>query len=206
VSVVPITRAFDGLASRIDSLGVRSVGFTSALLGEGVSTIALGTALGLSDLRKDAVLLVDANWQQPSLTSDAGLAGEPGLAELLAHQAQVETLIRTQASRIAFLPIGDRACGRPTLRALGSFLEREAGEFETVVVDLPPILAGEPFVLPWAALLEQICVVLREGATPLPVVREALSRLHVANPPYVILNRANASSIDVPARAVAALT
>ena len=42
----PITRMFDGLASRIDAAGYRTVGFTSALLGEGVSTIALGTAYG----------------------------------------------------------------------------------------------------------------------------------------------------------------
>ena len=43
-----MTRAFDGLASRLDALGARSVGFTSALLGEGVSTVALGTALSLA--------------------------------------------------------------------------------------------------------------------------------------------------------------
>jgi len=206
VSAVPITRAFDGLATRIDTLGVRSLGFTSALRGEGVSTIALGTALGLCDLRNDAVLLVDANWLEPSLTNDAGLSGEPGLAEHLAHHAKLEPLIRRpQTSRIAFLPIGDRTRARPTLRALGSFLATETASFETVIVDLPPILAGERFVLPWAAVLDEICIVLREEATPLPLVRQAVDTLPVANAPYVILNRAKASSVDVPAKLVAAL-
>src|SRR5207237_252926 len=41
----PLPRSFDGLASRVDATGFRSVAFTSALAGEGVSTIALGTAL-----------------------------------------------------------------------------------------------------------------------------------------------------------------
>src|SRR5207237_638216 len=51
----PVAGAFDALASRIDSSGVRILGFTSALSGEGVSTIALGTALALAALRRDAV-------------------------------------------------------------------------------------------------------------------------------------------------------
>ena len=194
-----MTRAFDGLASRIDALGARSVGFTSALLGEGVSTVALGTALSLAELRGDEVLLVDGNWLQPSLSEDAGLDAAPGLADRLARSTELDAAIRrTPGSRIAFLPIGDRTSTRPALRALGSF--------ETVVVDLPPILAGEPFVLPWAAVLDQICVVLREEATPLPVLRQALGRLHAVNAPCIVLNRAKRSSVDVPAKLLAART
>ncbi|MGH2490348.1 MAG: hypothetical protein ACRDF9_02465, partial [Candidatus Limnocylindria bacterium] len=73
-----VTRTFDGLASRIDATGLRSVGFTSALLGEGVSTIALGTALALAAQRHDTLLLIDANWIQPSLSADADLESAPG--------------------------------------------------------------------------------------------------------------------------------
>jgi Mrp family chromosome partitioning ATPase len=202
----PLTRPFDGLASRIDALGVRSVGFTSALLGEGVSTIALGTALSLAELRDDPVLLVDANWLQPSLTNDAGLESAPGVADHLAHPAKRDAARRTLGSGLAFLPVGDRTLARPTLRAVGSFLANEVGALETVIVDLPPILAGEPFVLPWAATLDQICVVVREEATPLPLVRQALGRLGAASAPYIILNRAKASSVDVPAKLIAART
>jgi Mrp family chromosome partitioning ATPase len=205
VSGPSITQAFDGLASRIDALGVRTMGFTSALVGEGVSTIALGTTLSLAKMRDEVVLLVDANWQQPSLTGDAGLEGAPGLADHLADGATLDDLIRrAPGSGVAFLPIGDRSRARPTLRALGAFVTREAASFETIVVDLPPILAGEPFVLPWAAILDQICIVLREEATPLPLVRRALANLHVANAPYIILNRAKASSLEVPAKLIAA--
>lgn len=202
-----MTRAFDGLASRIDALGARSVGFTSALLGEGVSTVALGTALSLAELRGDEVLLVDGNWLQPSLSEDAGLDAAPGLADRLARSTELDAAIRrTPGSRIAFLPIGDRTSTRPALRALGSFVASETGSFETVVVDLPPILAGEPFVLPWAAVLDQICVVLREEATPLPVLRQALGRLHAVHAPCIVLNRAKPSSVDVPAKLLAART
>jgi succinoglycan biosynthesis transport protein ExoP len=202
-----MTRAFDGLASRIDALGVRSVGFTSALVGEGVSTVALGAALSLAELRGDDVLLVDGTWLQPSLSEDAGLQSAPGLADRLANAAELDTTIqRTPGSRIAFMPIGDRTRTRPALRALGSFVANETGSFETVVVDLPPILAGESFVLPWAAVLDQICVVLREEATPLPLLRQALGRLHATNAPCIVLNRTKTSSVDVPANLIAVRT
>jgi len=66
-----------------------------------------------------------------------------------------------------------------------------------VVVDLPPILAGEAFVLPWAGLLDQLFVVLREGATPLPVVRQALARLGPSATPQIVLNRAAVAAADL---------
>jgi hypothetical protein len=55
-------------------------------------------------------------------------------------------------------------------------------------VDLPPVLAGEAYVAPWVSLLDHLLIVVREGATPLPVVRQALEKLDLATP-EVVLNR-----------------
>jgi hypothetical protein len=68
-------------------------------------------------------------------------------------------------------------------------LTRDAAAYRTVLVDLPPVLAGEPFVLPWIALLDQVLVVVRENATPLPLVREALGRLGQTHEAQIVLNR-----------------
>jgi succinoglycan biosynthesis transport protein ExoP len=191
----PLTRTFDGLASRVDAAGLRTVGFTSALLGEGVSTIALGTALSLARLRSERVLLIDANWLQPSLTQDADLGSARGLADHLAHAADIAELIRPgRASGIAFLPAGNRDAARPTLRALSTLLANRVSAYPTVVVDLPPVLAGEPFVLPWAALLDQLFLVLREAATPVALVRQALGKL-APTTPHIVLNRGVAPSV-----------
>src|SRR5206468_4309897 len=130
-----MTRAFDGLASRLDALGARSVGFTSALLGEGVSTLALGTALSPADLLGAAGLLVDGNWLQPSLTEGAGLETAPGLADGVAGTTGLDAAIRrTAGAGVAFLPVGARTRIRPAVRVLGSFVATESGSFETVVV------------------------------------------------------------------------
>jgi len=202
-----LTRAFDGLASRVDATGFRSVGFTSALQGEGVSTTALGTALSLAALRQEDVLLIDANWIEPSLTRDARAESAAGLADYLANKSDLASVIRPASrSRLAFMPVGDRASARPTLRSLSALLAGDAVADRTIIVDLPPILAGEPFVLPWAALLDQLFVVLREAATPLPVVRQALARIGLATTPQIVLNRTVAPSADIAAAFAAART
>ena len=54
-------------------------------------------------------------------------------------------------------------------------------------------------MLPWATLLDQLFVVLRESATPLPLVRQALKKIAIAAQPRIVLNRTAAPSPDIAA-------
>jgi len=201
-----LVHSFDGIASRIDASGARSVGFTSTLAGEGTSTIALGTALALAELRREKVLLVDANWLRPSLTSDAHQDSALGLADHLARRADLSRSIRSLGrSHLEFLPIGDRDAARPTLRSLAAFLTTDVARFPTVLIDLPPVLSGEMYVLPWATLLDHLFVVLRENATPLPLVRQALGKIGLGAP-EIILNRSAAAAPELARSLIAAQT
>jgi Mrp family chromosome partitioning ATPase len=194
-SAVDRPAAFDEVASRINAMGVRTVAFTSAVAGEGVSTVALGTALALAELRAEAVLLVDANWLRPSLTIDASLESAPGLADHLAQRATLASVVRPSGeARVAFLPIGDRAAAKPTLQAVSSLLATEATSFRTIVVDLSPVLVSEPFVAPWASSLDALFVVVREGLTELPLALQALSAIGRRTAPHIVMNRAIARS------------
>ena len=65
-------------------------------------------------------------------------------------------------------------------------------------------LEFEPFAA--NGVLDQVCVVLREDATPLPLLRQALERLHAVNAPCIVLNRTKASAVDIPATLMAART
>ncbi|HKW78974.1 MAG TPA: hypothetical protein VJQ09_07720 [Candidatus Limnocylindria bacterium] len=198
-----IMHTFDGVAGRIDAIGARSLGFTSAVAGEGVTTVALGTAMALAAIRDDGVLLVDANWLSPALTADAGLRSHAGLAELLAGTADPgSVIVASRQERLGIVPIGDRGASRPALRSLAALLARDIPGYATVIVDLPPVLAGEAYVLPWTAVLDHLFVVLREGATPLPVARSALERIGIAAP-QVILNRAAPTGSALPASLLA---
>ena len=185
---------FDGLATRVRFAELRTIGFTSSVFGEGASTIALGTALSLASLGPGPVLLVDANWLQPSLTADAGAASGRGLAEVLRGDAALdEVVVPTGRSRLAFLPAGDTTEGRPPLGALPSLLDGALLRFGSIVVDLPPALVGESTVLPWAASLQQLFVVVRSGVTPLALARRAVEEIAVERP-QVVLNWVPASN------------
>jgi Mrp family chromosome partitioning ATPase len=198
---------FDGMASAIDATGLRTIAFTSSLLGEGVSTIAIGAALSLAAMRQEEVLVIDANWIQPSLTSDAGLETAPGLADYFGRKHQLGEVVRKCApARPAFVPVGDRTAARPTLSSISRLLTHDGASYRTIIVDLPPLLSGEAFVLPWVSVVDQLFLVLREGATPLPAVRQALSKVVGGTTPQIVLNRGFATSADFapPLRAVRA--
>jgi Mrp family chromosome partitioning ATPase len=196
---------FDGLAARVRFADLRTIGFTSSVFGEGTSTIALGTALSLASLGPAPVLLVDANWLQPSLTSDAGASSGRGLAEVLRGDVELsEVVVPTGRSRLAFLAAGDTTEGKPPLGALPSLLDRALSCFGSIVVDLPPALVGESMVLPWAASLQQLFVVVRSGMTPLALARRAVEEIAVERP-QVVLNwvpASNARKSAIPRGAV----
>ncbi|OLC54455.1 MAG: hypothetical protein AUH85_11670 [Chloroflexi bacterium 13_1_40CM_4_68_4] len=197
--------SFERLARRVDAFGFRTIGFTSTVFGEGVSTTALGTASSLAALRNGDVLLVDANWMQPTLTTDAHLESVAGLADYLAKSVDLASVTRpTCVPGLDFIPLGDRTAVTQSRHALVSLLAEDAVRYHTVVVDLPPVLEGEPFVLPWAAALKQLFVVLHEGATPVALVRKALSRLEIATTPGIILNQTRENRGDLAADLAAA--
>ena len=185
---------FDGLAARVRFAELRTIGFTSAVSGEGTSTLALGTSLSLAALGPAPVLLVDGNWLQPSLTAEAGVASERGLAEVLRGQADLaDVLVPTERERLTFLAAGDTSEGRPPLGVLPSLLDRALARFGSIVVDLPPALVGESMVLPWAASLQQLFIVVRSGVTPLKLARRAVEEVAMERP-QVILNWMPASN------------
>ena len=180
---------FDVLATRIRGTKLRTIGFTSTMFGEGASTVALGTCLSLASLERTPVLLVDANWLHPSLTHDAGATVRPGLTDVLqGHAALDEVLVATSRPRLVFLPAGDLSGERPELDALASLLDEALARFGTIVVDLPPALAREPVVLPWAMSLQQLFIVVRSGVTPLALIRQVVEEVGVTRP-QVVLNR-----------------
>jgi polysaccharide biosynthesis transport protein len=200
----PATDGFEGLANRLAVTGLRSVGFTSALPGEGVSTIALGTALSLASAEEETVLLVDSNWMQPALTEDARMESAAGLASYLTGRVDLSSAVHPTARPfLSFLPVGDRAGARLTVRALAALLAKDALAFDRIVVDLPPVLAGEQFVHPWMSLLDGVFLVVKESATPLPLVRDALDRMGPATP-EIVLNRATRPSLVVARAPLAA--
>jgi len=173
---------------RIGEPDLRSYGVTSAVRGEGRTTVAAGLALvEWLDYEKRTVL-VDLDLECPSLHQRFGLVEGPGISDLLEGQLVVEDHLRRVVGDVWLLSIGGRREDAPrTLSRLAhSTVISQLTEWADVVVcDLPPLL-GSPTGLEAARLCARPALVVRAGVTPLPRVKEAADVL--PSPPSVILN------------------
>jgi capsular polysaccharide biosynthesis protein len=133
-------------------LSGRSLALTSVRRGEGSDRIALGLCVSLARAGR-SVALVEADWVEPTLAAQLGLAKTGGLFEVLVEGLPLDQATHTTAELpcLTVLTCGMVAPSDPMHLAGGSFhrLLRELGESaELVVVRLPAVLSA-----PEAALL-----------------------------------------------------
>jgi capsular exopolysaccharide synthesis family protein len=163
----------------------RSVLVTSALPGEGKSTLALSLAMAHAEQGK-RTLLIDADLRQPAIERLVRLDPDAGLAEVLAHRTHWSSATR---------PVP----GRPNLSVLGSglplplalvligpqmrgILAQAVKDFDLVVLDSPPLL-GCAETLELAAAAELAVLAVRSGHTPMKSLANAVETLRRVNVP-----------------------
>ncbi len=155
------------------------LGLTSAVRGEGVSTAALGlTAVIASDLGK-RVCLVEMNWYWPSLAVAMKVEPNPGLVQWAKLNDQ-SALRSTGMENLWIIPSGDlpdvERPGFAHSSVLSEAVDRLRQQFDLLVLDIPAVLAVSD-CQPLLALADSLCFVLRQGATPMPLFRQALDEV-----------------------------
>jgi len=125
---------------------LKSVLITSALPGEGKSTIALNLATALAEERTRTVLLVDGDLHRGSLNNQLGLDPHVGLAECLQGRLNpLSAIRRVDPFGWYFLSAGQLSVGSPTEllqpQELSAVFQKLSSQFDWIVVDSPPILA-----------------------------------------------------------------
>lgn len=166
----------------LQSRETRVIGVTSALPGEGKSTVATNFAalLAVSGRR---TLLIDADVRKPGLSTMMKPAPQVGLLEALTGEIAWNQAVKTdRQSQLSILPIairpGDRRSrhandlvSSPAMRQL---IEEARQAFDYVVVDLAPLgpvidaKAFEP-------LADGFLFVVEWGKTPANLVRDLLA-------------------------------
>lgn len=116
---------------------------TSSGANEGKTTTAL--ALGRSQaLRGHRVLIVDCDMHRPTFGPRFGFGqGGPGLFHVVNGEATLDScVVADTMTRAHLLPVGDNIAEGQMLDydALKSFLESAKGEYDMVILDLPPVL------------------------------------------------------------------
>ncbi len=119
------------------------IGIVSVLPGEGKSTIAMNFAQALAG--SASVLLIDADLRNPGATRALGQHAEEGLLEvLLEGRAPASAMLTDPDTGLRFLPAVVRRRIPHSSEILASaamarLLAQVAGEFDYVVLDLPPL-------------------------------------------------------------------
>jgi tyrosine-protein kinase Etk/Wzc len=185
------SRLVDACAQAALKLGgprLTRLGVTSALRGEGRTTIALALAAVQARQFGRRALLVDADFDHPSLGEMFGFAGKPGLAEVTTGELSVDTAVREIGEGVALLPAGVKTKHRSRMvRELLStdLLDELATNYEVAIVDLPPLLGTTEGPL-LAAHFGSALLVVRAQVTPIARIEEAVGLL--STPPLVLVN------------------
>lgn len=178
----------------------RSWGFTSTIGEEGTTSVALGTALALTSLQSERVLLIDANWLSPALSGYAHATNRPDLDACLRSTARLpEALLTTRVPTLFLLPSRKLVSESP-LGMLPALVAEATTLFRHVVVDLPPILRATALVMSWSAVLGQLAVVVRRDGTRRTALKRALEAVAPIREPALVLNGAKVDDHKGPAK------
>lgn len=172
------------LASRGPKDRPRVILVTSVDRGEGKSTTVSNLGIALAEINQ-RVLLLDADLRKPHLHKIFNLPNAWGLSNLLRERislkdSPIEALVKpTDIENLYLLPSGPGTVSIANLlysNRMAELLERLRGEFDTVIIDTPPMLyLSDARVL--GRLAEGAILVLRAGKTTRDAAMLAKQRL-----------------------------
>lgn len=181
---------------------LKCVGITSAMPGEGKSTIAANLA-ALFSITQGRTLLIDADIHRATVSGIFAPNAQVGLLEAVSGKVPyAEAILPGKGLAPDILPV---AAAEETLsyEILAShdmtlMLRALRDEYEMILVDLPPV---NPIVdgAAIAALLDGVVAVAAWGATPLDVIRGVADIMYTAqaNLLGVVLNKVDRSMATV---------
>jgi succinoglycan biosynthesis transport protein ExoP len=163
-------------------------GIISALPREGKTTMSvnLGQLMASSGA---SVLLIDADLRNPTLSRNLTASADSGLLEVISGQERLEDAIWSDPTTgLGLLPAGRSAGVINTSEVLAStamqtFLDRLRGEYDYILVDLPPVCAAVD-VKAVSPFIDMFVMVIKWGETSPDAVLEALAS--IPNPQKII--------------------
>jgi non-specific protein-tyrosine kinase len=196
--VVPTSdEVFRGIYTRAGTGPSEVLAVTSAIAGEGKSTVSLGLAVTMAqDFPDRRVLLVETDLENPSLARDFDFDSSPGLISYLLDDEPLESLYRSTAiGNLYVLPSGGPVTNpgrllRSSLMAMAVASMRDS--YDLVILDLTSILVNSD-ALPVADLADGVIVIVRAGVTPISLVNKAVKLLDESKLLGVVLNGARSS-------------
>jgi Mrp family chromosome partitioning ATPase len=145
----------------------RVIGVTSALRGEGKTSVALGVAMAIAADTCEPTLLLEADLERPSFGRILGLETNGDLSDLVSDRPPIKVVRMPYLPHLVVLPAG--APSRDPARLLyrmseGNTIGELKARFRNVILDLPPVLTA-PYSSLALRLAERLVVVARFGVS-----------------------------------------
>ncbi|MGF1572273.1 MAG: polysaccharide biosynthesis tyrosine autokinase [Sumerlaeia bacterium] len=171
---------------------------TSCLPGEGKSTVSSNLSIFFSE-SNSRVLLIDADLKRPSLQRIFNISRTPGLADILVGQRTFENcVIPTDYPNLELLPAGTITPNPVTLlesKVMDELLNSLRKQYDVIIVDSAPT-HGMADTIVLSNKVDGLLLVVRQGQTPLEVLKATTEKLRSINAPVlgVVYNNTGASS------------
>lgn len=162
---------------------VKSILVTSSEAGEGKTTLASRVAKELSHNNK-RILIVDANFNRPTLTKKLKLMGRQGFYEAItdSNQELSSLVFSTQLENLWVMPVGNYR-HIPNLglydKQLASFSQMLSSEFDSIIIDGPSLSRSTGKQL--ASSCDSVIMVIRQNQALKENVVKAQHELDIVN-------------------------
>lgn len=172
------------------------LGITSAVLGEGKTTVALHLAMTVARDTFKRVCLIDMSLGKGDLAARLGVPprGEGVIPVLEDSDNVVPTLQLAGCDNLVIIPAGKAPINAARLARsprVAQLILSARMAFDVVIVDMPAVASDN--ALPLTRHMDGLLVVARAGATPRDVVAQALDALGREKVIGVTLNRVKTS-------------
>jgi len=182
----PFSEAFRLLYSNLRFLksdnGLRSLVISSALSGDGKSTVSLYLAQAAAAMGQ-RVLLVDGDMRCPKLHQRLNLSNLQGLSNVLARQLDPDQVIQMVGMNFSVLTAGTLPPDPTSLLSsnrMQFLIERFEASYDLVIYDTPPLLGLADASL-LATGLDGLILTVGLGKTDQAVLKTVINNLKVAN-------------------------
>jgi protein-tyrosine kinase len=168
------------------------LGITSALVGEGKTTVALHLAMTIARDTYKRVCLIDLSLGKGELASRLGVPqrGEGVIPVLEDDSHVVPTLQLAGVDNLVIIPAGKLPANAPRLvrsPRVGQLIMSARTAFDVVIIDMPAVATDH--ALPLTRHMDGLLMVARAGVTPRDVVSQGLDALGRDKVIGVTLNR-----------------
>ena len=168
----------------------RIIGVTSSLRGEGKSTTSINLTYVLAEMNR-RVLLIEGDLRLPTLQKKLKKTVEQGLSGILAGTADfedcrqsVETVTASdEVVRFDILTAGEIPPNPSELLGSGrmkALMNRLAGQYDYIVLDLPPVTAVTDALIA-TKIVDGLIIVVRNNYTDRSSLNETLRQIQLVN-------------------------